>query len=69
MRTGTAIPTTIDVAEARRAGRELTNLILSIGESTVPGLVLTQAKRELESLVQSATGENVVGPVRVQVPR
>ena len=57
---------TIDAAEARWASEELRLLIARVGDDSVTGLILRQARQELASLVQSA-GSEVVGPLRVRV--
>jgi hypothetical protein len=57
---------TIDAAEARWASDQLGALIANVGDDSVAGLILRQARQELASLVQSAGGE-VVGPLRVRV--
>lgn len=64
----TAVPAgpTIDAAEARWASEQLAVLITRVGEDSVTGLILRQARQELASLVHSATGE-VVGPLRVRL--
>jgi len=57
---------TIDAAEARWASEQLGALIARMGDDSVTGLILRQARQELASLVQSAGGE-VVGPLRVRL--
>lgn len=56
----------IDAAEARWASEQLGALIARVGDDSVAGLILRQARQELASLVRSAGGE-VVGPLRVRV--
>ena len=55
---------TIDASEARWASEELAVLIEKLGLDSPVSLVLRQARRELSSLMQSATA-SVVGPFRV----
>ena len=54
----------IDASEAQWAAQELAAMIRKLGDDSPVSLVLRQARRELASLSQSATG-TVVGPFRV----
>ena len=56
---------TIDTAEARWASEQLGALIARVGDDSITGLILRQARQELVSLVPSAGGE-VVGPFRIR---
>jgi hypothetical protein len=64
----TASPTspTIDTAEARWAADQLGALIARVGDDSVAGLILRQARQELASLLQSTGGE-VIGPLRLRL--
>jgi hypothetical protein len=55
---------TIDVSEARWASEQIAALIAQLDSDSPVNLVLRQARRELASLTQSATG-SVVGPFRI----
>jgi hypothetical protein len=55
---------TIDATEARRVAAELAAIIERLGPDSPIALVLRNARRELASLAQSATGA-VVGPFRI----
>ena len=57
---------TIDAAEARWAADQLGALIARVGDDSVAGLILRQARQELASLLQSADGE-VIGPLRIRL--
>jgi hypothetical protein len=61
----------IDAEETRRAADELAVLIARVGSDSVAGLVLSQAQRELDSLLRSAGVEPnrpaVVGPIRIRL--
>ena len=54
----------IDIAEARWAVEYLSLMIEKLGGDSPVGMVLTQARRELTSLTQSAHG-TVIGPLRI----
>lgn len=56
----------IDATEARWAVEYLSLMISRLGPDSPVSLVLTQARRELASLVQSAAAAGtVVGPLRI----
>ena len=61
----------IDAEQTRRAADELAGLIARVGADSVPGLVLSQAQRELDSLLRSVGVEpnrpEVVGPIRIRL--
>jgi hypothetical protein len=61
----------IDAEQTQRAADELAGLIARVGADSVPGLVLSQAQRELDSLLRSAGVEpgrpEVVGPIRIRL--
>lgn len=66
------VPTNLDAeaADALAAAAELGCLIQRLGRTTVAGLILSQAQRELESLVRAKTDDanpRAFGPVRVTV--
>lgn len=55
----------IDAAEARWAVEYLSLMIARLDPDSPVCLVLTQARRELASLAQSAEPGTVVGPLRI----
>jgi hypothetical protein len=56
---------TIDTAEAHWASEQLGALIARVGDDSITGLILRQARQELASLAPSGGGE-VVGPFRIR---
>ena len=61
----------IEMEKTLRAADELAALIARVGADSVPGLVLAQAQRELNSLLRSAGVQpgrpEVVGPIRIRL--
>ena len=55
---------TVDFSEARRVAAELAAMIERVDPDSPIAIVLRNARRELASLAQSATG-TVVGPFRI----
>lgn len=57
---------TIDISEARWAVEYLSLMIEKLGPESAVSLVLMQARRELNSLTESAgANATVLGPVRI----
>lgn len=54
----------INISEARWAVEYLSLMIEKLGPESSVSLVLMQARRELASIAQSASG-SVVGPIRI----
>ncbi len=54
----------IDITETRWAAEYLALMIEQLGPDSPVSMVLTQARRELTSLAQSA-GATVMGPLRI----
>jgi hypothetical protein len=57
---------TIDTAEARWAAEQLGSLIARLGDDSVAGIILAQARQELTSLIPNA-GAEVIGPLRIRL--